>query len=62
MNEKNINSSAGHRSRVKARYKAEGLDNFKDFHALELLLWGCPPFGFSDFKIPDNWANGNIQT
>ncbi|MBQ6890712.1 MAG: DNA repair protein RadC [Oscillospiraceae bacterium] len=43
MNEKNINSSAGHRSRVKARYKAEGLDNFKDFHALELLLFYAIP-------------------
>ena len=33
----------GHRSRVKSRFLTEGLDNFKDYQALELLLFYAIP-------------------
>lgn len=33
----------GHRQRLRARYEAEGLDNFTDIQALELLLFHCIP-------------------
>lgn len=31
----------GHRQRVKARFRKEGLDNFEEIHVLELLLFYC---------------------
>lgn len=33
----------GHRQRVKARFREEGLDNFSDEHIMELLLFYCVP-------------------
>ena len=33
----------GHRQRVKARFRLEGLDNFDEIHVLELLLFYCIP-------------------
>lgn len=33
----------GHRQRLKARFRAEGLDNFDELHVLELLLFFCVP-------------------
>ena len=38
-----MQSNQGHRQRVKARFLAEGLDNFDEVHALELLLFYCSP-------------------
>lgn len=35
----------GHRQRVKDRFRQEGLDNFDELHALELLLFYCIPQG-----------------
>lgn len=35
--------STGHRSRVKQRFRQEGLDHFHEVHALELLLFYCVP-------------------
>lgn len=36
-------TDAGHRKRVKARFRREGLDGFEEVHALELLLfYGLP--------------------
>ncbi|MDD4169197.1 MAG: DNA repair protein RadC [Desulfotomaculaceae bacterium] len=37
------NLHAGHRQRVKARYLAEGLDDFEDHQVLELILFYCIP-------------------
>lgn len=36
-------TDAGHRKRVKDRFRKEGLDNFDEVHALELLLFYCVP-------------------
>lgn len=33
----------GHRERLRARFQAEGLDNFTEFQVLELLLFYCIP-------------------
>ena len=33
----------GHRQRLKARFRKEGLDNFDELHVLELLLFYCIP-------------------
>lgn len=33
----------GHRQRLKARFREEGLDNFSEINALELLLFYCVP-------------------
>ena len=33
----------GHRERLKARFRAEGLENFDDLHVLELLLFYAQP-------------------
>lgn len=33
----------GHRDRLKARFQAEGLDNFTEYEVLELLLFYCIP-------------------
>ena len=33
----------GHRERLKARFRSEGLDNFTEFQVLELLLFYCIP-------------------
>jgi len=33
----------GHRQRIKARFRAEGLENFSEVHVLELLLCYCVP-------------------
>ena len=33
----------GHRTRVKKRFRAEGLDHFDEIHVLELLLFYCVP-------------------
>lgn len=38
-----MQSNQGHRQRVKARFLAEGLDNFDEVHALELLLFYAVP-------------------
>lgn len=38
-----MHSQLGHRQRVKARFRAEGLDNFEEVHALELLLFYAVP-------------------
>ena len=38
-----MNTDAGHRQRVKERFRAEGLDNFDEVHALELLLFYAIP-------------------
>lgn len=35
----------GHRQRVKDRFRKDGLDNFNELHALELLLFYCIPQG-----------------
>lgn len=42
-NTKNNSYTAGHRERVKKRFREEGLDHFDDFHVLELLLFYCIP-------------------
>ena len=34
-----MHTSEGHRQRLKARFRAEGLDSFDEVHALELLLF-----------------------
>ncbi len=34
---------SGHRQRLKARFREEGLDNFSQINALELLLFYCVP-------------------
>ena len=36
-------TDAGHRQRVKDRFRNEGLDNFEEVHALELLLFYAVP-------------------
>ena len=36
---------ASHRQRVKDRFRAEGLENFDEVHALELLLFYAIPQG-----------------
>ncbi len=38
-----MHSDAGHRERVKERFRQEGLDNFADVHVLELLLFYAVP-------------------
>lgn len=38
-----MSENQGHRERVKARFRAEGLDSFDESHALELLLFYCIP-------------------
>ena len=38
-----MHSDAGHRDRVKERFRQEGLDNFTDVHVLELLLFYAVP-------------------
>ena len=34
---------AGHRKRLKERFRQEGLDSFDELHVLELLLFYCIP-------------------
>ena len=38
-----MRSEAGHRQRVRERFRQEGLDNFDEVHALELLLFYAVP-------------------
>ena len=38
-----MHTNDGHRQRVKDRFRAEGLDNFDEVHALELLLFYAKP-------------------
>ena len=38
-----MHSNQGHRQRVKDRFLLEGLDNFDEVHALELLLFYAIP-------------------
>lgn len=38
-----MHTDAGHRQRVKDRFRKEGLDNFEQVHALELLLFYAVP-------------------
>ena len=38
-----MHTDAGHRQRVKERFRAEGLDSFDEVHALELLLFYAVP-------------------
>ena len=38
-----MRTDLGHRKRVKDRFRKEGLDNFDEVHALELLLFYCVP-------------------
>ena len=38
-----MRTDIGHRKRVKERFRKEGLDNFDEVHALELLLFYCIP-------------------
>lgn len=38
-----MHTDAGHRQRLKARFLAEGLDNFDEVHVLELLLFYAVP-------------------
>lgn len=38
-----MSENDGHRKKVKARFRAEGLDSFDESHALELLLFYCIP-------------------
>lgn len=38
-----MSDNTGHRERVKARFRAEGLDHFDEVHVLELLLFYCIP-------------------
>ena len=40
-----MNMHAEHRRRVKNRFRSEGLDNFEELHALELLLFYAIPQG-----------------
>lgn len=40
---KNMSIHSGHRQRLKNRFLLEGLDNFTDIQALELLLFYCIP-------------------
>lgn len=35
--------NTGHRERVKARFRTEGLENFEEYEVLELLLFYCIP-------------------
>ncbi len=39
------NAHAGHRDRLKKRFRQEGLDGFEEVQALELLLFFCIPQG-----------------
>lgn len=38
-----MESHAGHRERLRNRFRNEGLDNFEEKHALELMLFYCIP-------------------
>ena len=38
-----MHTAAGHRQRVKDRFRKEGLDSFDEVHALELLLFYAAP-------------------
>lgn len=38
-----MHTAAGHRQRIKDRFRKEGLDNFDEVHALELLLFYAVP-------------------
>ena len=38
-----MHTAAGHRQRVKERFRKEGLDSFDEVHALELLLFYAVP-------------------